>query len=76
MEAHASRKPDRLVGESLRIAFSAPAYAAGFAVLAGVLPRGQGAGGRQHLLVPSGWTTRSWSGPVNGAESPGCGGCP
>jgi hypothetical protein len=44
IEAQAARKPDQLVKEILRIVLSALACAIGFAFLAGVLPRGQGAG--------------------------------
>jgi signal transduction histidine kinase len=44
IEAQAARKPDQLVKETIRIAVSALAYAIGFAFLAGVLPRGKGAG--------------------------------
>lgn len=44
IEAQATRTPDQLVKETLRIAISALAYAMGFALLAGVLPLGKGAG--------------------------------
>jgi hypothetical protein len=50
VEAQAARKPDQMVRESLRIAVSALAYAACFSFLAGVLPRGQAAGGLQRVV--------------------------